>query len=208
RAVVDLVSFDRRGSSGETASRFFGADRRRVFLLALDFDIRKGVNLGKTDAWQSRRHLGSLITQLRRQTSASASSPPIRSRHFHHPAEQVSKLRSSVPVSADRDVASVSARHGRRAAGGPPVADPRDSVAIAQWAACFARCRALAQLRRSCCGRFAVSRATATTIAPTAPVTDVAHFYGISDWPNSQGTLDLGGRALTVIPTPGHDPIT
>src|SRR5215470_16350446 len=33
---------------------------------------------------------------------------------------------------------------------------------------------------------------TAPTIVPTAPVTDVAHFYGISDWPNSQGTLDLG----------------
>lgn len=46
---------------------------------------------------------------------------------------------------------------------------------------------------------------TDTTVVPTASVADVAHFYGITGWPNSQGTLDLGDRTLTVIPIPGHE---
>lgn len=29
--------------------------------------------------------------------------------------------------------------------------------------------------------------------------------YGIADWPDGLGALELGGRTLTVIPTPGHE---
>ncbi|HEX8650249.1 MAG TPA: MBL fold metallo-hydrolase [Pyrinomonadaceae bacterium] len=29
--------------------------------------------------------------------------------------------------------------------------------------------------------------------------------YNIADWPDGMGTLDLGGRSLTIIPTPGHE---
>jgi len=36
--------------------------------------------------------------------------------------------------------------------------------------------------------------------------TDVQAFFGISNWPNQQGTLDLGGRILDIIPIPGHEP--
>lgn len=44
------------------------------------------------------------------------------------------------------------------------------------------------------------------TVVSTGSVADIAHFYGISDWPNGQGILELGGRTLTVIPIPGHEP--
>jgi glyoxylase-like metal-dependent hydrolase (beta-lactamase superfamily II) len=33
---------------------------------------------------------------------------------------------------------------------------------------------------------------------------DVARFFGIARWPDQLGRLDLGGRMLTIIPTPGH----
>jgi glyoxylase-like metal-dependent hydrolase (beta-lactamase superfamily II) len=33
---------------------------------------------------------------------------------------------------------------------------------------------------------------------------DVAQAFGIKSWPDDLGYLDLGGRRLTVIPTPGH----
>jgi hydroxyacylglutathione hydrolase len=33
----------------------------------------------------------------------------------------------------------------------------------------------------------------------------VAAFFGIADWPDGQATLDLGGRILDVLPTPGHN---
>ncbi|MBO9576620.1 MAG: MBL fold metallo-hydrolase [Sphingobium sp.] len=33
---------------------------------------------------------------------------------------------------------------------------------------------------------------------------DVASFFGIKNWPNDIVTFDLGGRVLSVIPTPGH----
>lgn len=33
---------------------------------------------------------------------------------------------------------------------------------------------------------------------------DVAQFFGIAKWPDDIATFDLGGRALSVIPTPGH----
>ena len=32
----------------------------------------------------------------------------------------------------------------------------------------------------------------------------VAEFFGITDWPNTTAIFDLGNRALTVIPIPGH----
>jgi glyoxylase-like metal-dependent hydrolase (beta-lactamase superfamily II) len=33
---------------------------------------------------------------------------------------------------------------------------------------------------------------------------DVAGFFGIPNWPDGVATFDLGNRALSVIPTPGH----
>ncbi|WP_082736271.1 MBL fold metallo-hydrolase [Blastomonas sp. CCH3-A3] len=33
---------------------------------------------------------------------------------------------------------------------------------------------------------------------------DVAAFFGIKRWPGDIATFDLGGRALSIIPTPGH----
>lgn len=35
----------------------------------------------------------------------------------------------------------------------------------------------------------------------------VTTFFGITGWPNSSGTIDLGERILDVIPVPGHDPV-
>ncbi|MGY2746835.1 MBL fold metallo-hydrolase [Arthrobacter sp. UYCu723] len=37
-------------------------------------------------------------------------------------------------------------------------------------------------------------------------VGDVAGFFGLDDWPHGAAELDLGGRVLDVIPTPGHHP--
>lgn len=34
----------------------------------------------------------------------------------------------------------------------------------------------------------------------------VASFFGIADWPRGIGRYDLGGRALEIVPTPGHEP--
>jgi hydroxyacylglutathione hydrolase len=33
----------------------------------------------------------------------------------------------------------------------------------------------------------------------------VATFFDIADWPDGQATLDLGGRIVDVLPTPGHN---
>ncbi len=33
----------------------------------------------------------------------------------------------------------------------------------------------------------------------------VAEFFGIANWPEGRGALDLGGRLLDVLPTPGHE---
>lgn len=33
----------------------------------------------------------------------------------------------------------------------------------------------------------------------------VKHFYGFTNWPNGLDTLDLGGRIIEVLPTPGHN---
>lgn len=35
---------------------------------------------------------------------------------------------------------------------------------------------------------------------------DVAGFFGIANWPHDIATFDLGGRPLSIIPTPGHEP--
>jgi glyoxylase-like metal-dependent hydrolase (beta-lactamase superfamily II) len=34
----------------------------------------------------------------------------------------------------------------------------------------------------------------------------VAAFFHVTDWPRGIGRIDLGGRVLDVIPTPGHEP--
>lgn len=50
---------------------------------------------------------------------------------------------------------------------------------------------------------------------PSMPVTMVPlersgmeKFYGIDRWPESVGLVDLGKRALDVVPIPGHDPLS
>lgn len=35
-------------------------------------------------------------------------------------------------------------------------------------------------------------------------VDDVREFFGFDDWPNGSATVDLGGRRLVVLPSPGH----
>ena len=42
-----------------------------------------------------------------------------------------------------------------------------------------------------------------TTVIGRKPA-DVAGFFGIRKWPEELARFDLGGRALTIIPTPGH----
>ena len=36
--------------------------------------------------------------------------------------------------------------------------------------------------------------------------TEVAAFFGVANWPQDIATFDLGGRPLSIIPTPGHQP--
>ena len=33
---------------------------------------------------------------------------------------------------------------------------------------------------------------------------DIEAFFGIQGWPNQVGSIDLGGRILQIVPTPGH----
>lgn len=42
-----------------------------------------------------------------------------------------------------------------------------------------------------------------TTVVGLKPA-DVAAFFGIGKWPDEIAPFDLGGRALSIIPTPGH----
>jgi hydroxyacylglutathione hydrolase len=44
-----------------------------------------------------------------------------------------------------------------------------------------------------------------TTVVPPS-LAGVRSFFGLSGWPDQQAVFDLGGRPLTVIPTPGHEP--
>jgi glyoxylase-like metal-dependent hydrolase (beta-lactamase superfamily II) len=51
-------------------------------------------------------------------------------------------------------------------------------------------------------GQFADRPDTTVVGAGLRAVTD---FFGLPDWPDGTGRLDLGGRVLEVIPSPGHD---
>ncbi len=44
-----------------------------------------------------------------------------------------------------------------------------------------------------------------TTVVGLKPE-DVAAFFGVAHWPADIATFDLGGRPLSIIPTPGHEP--
>lgn len=50
-------------------------------------------------------------------------------------------------------------------------------------------------------GQFA-DRERTTVVGPQLP--EVSAFYGFEDWPEAPRELDLGGRILDVIPSPGH----
>jgi len=43
-----------------------------------------------------------------------------------------------------------------------------------------------------------------TVVSPT--LAGVRAFFGLADWPEENAVYDLGGRPLTLIPTPGHEP--
>lgn len=43
-----------------------------------------------------------------------------------------------------------------------------------------------------------------TKVAGLRPA-DVATFFGLTDWPNKAGVVDLGGRKIEVMPIPGHE---
>ena len=44
-----------------------------------------------------------------------------------------------------------------------------------------------------------------TTVIGLKPE-NVAQFFGVAHWPDDIGSFDLGGRMLSIIPTPGHEP--
>ncbi len=44
-----------------------------------------------------------------------------------------------------------------------------------------------------------------TTVIGLTPEA-VAAAFGVAHWPDTVATYDLGGRALSIIPTPGHEP--
>ena len=44
-----------------------------------------------------------------------------------------------------------------------------------------------------------------TTVVGLQPQ-EVAAFFGVAHWPDDIAPFDLGGRALSIIPTPGHEP--
>jgi glyoxylase-like metal-dependent hydrolase (beta-lactamase superfamily II) len=44
-----------------------------------------------------------------------------------------------------------------------------------------------------------------TTVIDLRPE-DVAGFFKVAHWPDDIATYDLGGRLLSIIPTPGHEP--
>lgn len=50
----------------------------------------------------------------------------------------------------------------------------------------------------------AAFRARANTTVVGHKPADVAAFFGIKHWPVDNATFDLGGRKLTILPTPGH----
>lgn len=50
----------------------------------------------------------------------------------------------------------------------------------------------------------AAFRERANTVVVGHKPADVAGFFGITSWPDQIARFDLGGRALSIIPTPGH----
>jgi glyoxylase-like metal-dependent hydrolase (beta-lactamase superfamily II) len=44
-----------------------------------------------------------------------------------------------------------------------------------------------------------------TIVVGLKPV-EVAAFFGVANWPDEIADFDLGGRRLSIIPTPGHEP--
>ncbi len=44
-----------------------------------------------------------------------------------------------------------------------------------------------------------------TTVIGLKPA-EVARFFGVAHWPDDIARYDLGGRKLSIIPTPGHEP--
>ncbi len=44
----------------------------------------------------------------------------------------------------------------------------------------------------------------ANTTLVGAKIEEVVQFFGFSEWPDRSATIDLGGRELEVIPSPGH----
>jgi hydroxyacylglutathione hydrolase len=46
----------------------------------------------------------------------------------------------------------------------------------------------------------------AGTIVVGLKPAEVAAFFGVKDWPETIASFDLGGRKLSIIPTPGHEP--
>ena len=50
----------------------------------------------------------------------------------------------------------------------------------------------------------AAFRDRAETMVVGLKAADVARFFGIATWPEEIVRFDLGGRALSIIPTPGH----
>ncbi|MEO5587896.1 MAG: MBL fold metallo-hydrolase [Novosphingobium sp.] len=50
----------------------------------------------------------------------------------------------------------------------------------------------------------AAFRDRANTVVVGLKPADVAAFFGIGNWPSEIARFDLGGRALSIIPTPGH----
>ncbi len=51
-------------------------------------------------------------------------------------------------------------------------------------------------------GIAAVHRPSETTLAPTQLV-EIKQFHKLASWPNGTSSIDLGGRVIDVIPTPG-----
>jgi len=47
-------------------------------------------------------------------------------------------------------------------------------------------------------------RSRTTIVKPR--LESVKAFFGLTNWPNGEATLQLGGRDLTVFPLPGHEP--
>lgn len=52
----------------------------------------------------------------------------------------------------------------------------------------------------------AAFRTRAQTVVVTAVADTIQAFLALPRWPDAEGTIELGGRTITVLPTPGHEP--